>query len=183
MTNASPDSRSACASHLLLYPRRLAHTPAAERLLYGVSYDRALFDRLGRFREDLREGEDTEFNSRVRRLTEIVWDQNVRTAHRNPTSPISLLRDQFARGLRAGVYDHLRASTMIRVCAFKMPRDAVMAAWGAPEDRRRLLGVAPLMPAAALAFTSGQIGARARRRRVGSRAFLTGAARSTEPHG
>ncbi len=38
-------------------------TPPSERLLYSVSYDRTLFERFGSFREDLREGEDTDFNA------------------------------------------------------------------------------------------------------------------------
>ena len=43
-----PDAtRSANAAHLLLNRRRLPGTPPTERLLFGLSYDRALFDRFG----------------------------------------------------------------------------------------------------------------------------------------
>jgi glycosyltransferase involved in cell wall biosynthesis len=162
MTNAIPWSRAACASHLLLYPRRLPETAPAERLLYGVSYDRRLFDRLGLFREDLREGEDTDFNARVAAVAPIVWDSRVRTAHRNPTSLRALLRDQYARGRRSRVYDALPARSMVKVSAVKQVREARLLALRASkgEERRRLTEAMPLVRAGAAAFTAGLLASR-----------------------
>jgi glycosyltransferase involved in cell wall biosynthesis len=165
MTNASPPSRSSCASHLLLYSRRLPTTAPSRRLLYGVSYNRSLFERLGRFREDLREGEDTDFNARVAQTTAVAWNEAVRTAHRNPTRPLGLLRDQYARGRRSRAYDDLSAWTMVRVCALKAP----LAAWEQtkrtpdPRERRRLRRAMSLVPPASLAFATGLLVGRAAR--------------------
>jgi hypothetical protein len=39
-----------------------AHAGRAQRIAYGASYDRRLFEEHGYFREDLRVGEDAEFN-------------------------------------------------------------------------------------------------------------------------
>jgi glycosyltransferase involved in cell wall biosynthesis len=170
MTNAYPWSRSACAAHLLLYPRRLPQTPPGERLLYGVSYDRGLFDRVGPFREDLREGEDTDLNARVAALTPIVWDSSVRTAHSNPTSLPALLRDQYARGRRSRVYDALPTRRLIRVGVVKQVREARLLALAASEEdeRRRLTEAMPLVRAGAAAFTAGLLAARAAGRRGGA---------------
>jgi hypothetical protein len=42
-----------------------AHAGRAQRIAYGASYDRRLFEEHGYFREDLRVGEDAEFNRRL----------------------------------------------------------------------------------------------------------------------
>ena len=104
ITNAFPHSRSACASHLLLHHRRMPGALEDERLLYSLSYERWLFDRFGRFREDLRQDEDTEFNARLGPECTLVWNPRVRIAHLYPDHPLALLRDQWDRGrLRATV--------------------------------------------------------------------------------
>jgi glycosyltransferase involved in cell wall biosynthesis len=100
ITNAFPDSRSAWASHLLRYQRRLPNTPASERLMLGLSCHRDTFERFGQFREDLPGGEDSEFTARLLRELDIVWAGDVRTAHRNAAGPAELMRDHFRRGLR-----------------------------------------------------------------------------------
>lgn len=101
MSNAYPHSRSAAAAALLLHHRRMAHTPPQLRLQLGCSYERELIERLGGFREDLRTGEDSELKWRVHQAgLPIVVDERVVTAHRYPTGPVALGREQFWRGVR-----------------------------------------------------------------------------------
>ncbi len=102
VVSADPRSVSALASHLSLFARRMPGTPPAQALLYGVSYARTLLEELGPFREDLRAGEDTEHLRRSAGPALPVWAPEVRTAHRNPATPAALVRDQYARGARAG---------------------------------------------------------------------------------
>ena len=160
VTNAFPESWSAWAAYLLVHHRLMPDTPPERRRLYGVSYDRRLFERLGRFREDLRTGEDTEFNGRVTRELEIVRAAEVRTAHCHPTQLRSLFADQYVRGRR-----RLRAERklsgkgplrLMRETAVNVPlalRQALRTA--DPQQRRRLLTTAPVLPAAALAYGIG----------------------------
>jgi glycosyltransferase involved in cell wall biosynthesis len=96
--NAYPESLSAWASLLLLHNRLLPVGPVDSRLFYGLSYERLLFERFGLFAEDLRAGEDTEFNARFRGKVVIVRAPDVRTAHRYPTTTAALLRDAYRRG-------------------------------------------------------------------------------------
>ena len=70
----------AWAGHLALWSRRLPN--ARMGLLYGASYDRRLFDALGFFREDLRAGEDSEFNRPPAAQPEPKWRRRVHTLHR-----------------------------------------------------------------------------------------------------
>jgi glycosyltransferase involved in cell wall biosynthesis len=100
ITNAFPGSRSAWASHLLRYQQRFPDTPPSERLLLGLSCHRDAFERFGCFREDLPGGEDSEFTGRILTAVDIVWAGDVRTAHRNATSPVALVKDHYRRGVR-----------------------------------------------------------------------------------
>jgi delta-lactam-biosynthetic de-N-acetylase len=102
VTNAYPHNAYAWASYILLFPRRAPGpgVPPGARIFYGLSYARELFTRFGRFREDLRTGEDTEFNRRLNAVVPIAWAPDVRTAHRHPTGLAALIRDQFVRGKR-----------------------------------------------------------------------------------
>ncbi len=92
----------AWASHFALYSNRLPDTPRHEVSLYGASYDRRLFDQYGLFRGDLRIGEDSEFFQRLPKHTKPFWAPDIITIHLSPTNPISMLTDQYRRGLRAG---------------------------------------------------------------------------------
>jgi glycosyltransferase involved in cell wall biosynthesis len=103
MVNAYPESRSACASYLLLHHRRAPETPVATAATNPSSFDRAVFARVGRFRDDLRAGEDTEFLRRLPGGLRVRWAPEVRVAHRYPTTPALLVREQLARGRRRAV--------------------------------------------------------------------------------
>lgn len=161
LVNAYPESRSAAAAALLLHHRRMAHAPPQHRLPnFGLSFDRALLERVGKFREDLRTGEDDEICSRILAAGgRIRLHPGVRTAHRNPRRPRALMRDQYWRGVRSA-----RARTSLgqhpkplRVAALK---DAVRALHYTnrctdPKERRHLRRGWPLVIPAAMAYSAG----------------------------
>jgi GT2 family glycosyltransferase len=95
------------ASYALLHARRAPEFPAEETARYGASYNRELFDKYGRFREDLRIGEDTEFNERVAADAPLAWAPAIVTLHRYPTTIAAGSRDAFDRG--ANLYRWFRA--------------------------------------------------------------------------
>jgi glycosyltransferase involved in cell wall biosynthesis len=109
VANGNPNNPFAWAAHLSLWSQRM---PGAHRgLPYGASYDRRLFERHGYFREDLRVGEDSEFNRRLRKRPK--WSGTIHTLHRNPTRFFPLIADQFQRGERAACSEmQLRGSKL-----------------------------------------------------------------------
>ena len=161
LTSPPDASRSARAGHLLLNSRRMPDTPEPHRLLYGLSYDRALFDRFGLFREDLRAGEDSEFNDRIRGQVTAVWAPDVRTQHTEPARLRELLRDQYARGRRRvtaarGLGAGLGARTIVHHAATN-PRFALEQARRTSDhqERARLMRSWPLVVPGALAYMAG----------------------------
>ncbi|WP_158541692.1 glycosyltransferase family 2 protein [Pelagibacterium lacus] len=94
----------AWASHFTLFDKRLPDIAARTATPYGASYDRRLFALYGTFRADLRIGEDTEFHQRLPRGEKPVWAPEVLTLHRSPGGPVSMLADQYCRGIRSGHY-------------------------------------------------------------------------------
>lgn len=160
MANAYPRSLSARAAYLLLHNRRMPETPAHMRLLYSLSYERSIFERHGRFREDLVAGEDSEFNARLEAAAEIAWAPDVRAAHRNPRHPVALMRDQYRRGGRRiamGRIDGLGLrSNVIRGARLNIGWSLDQARRAAdPRERRRLLRARPLIVAGSLAYRAG----------------------------
>jgi glycosyltransferase involved in cell wall biosynthesis len=163
LTNAYPDRLSAWASLLLLNSRQIPARMADERLIYGLSYDRALFAGYGEFDETLRAGEDTEFNARFRGDVRIVRAHDVRTAHRYPETPRAFLADAHRRG-------GLQAAMLGRIAGTKPQRTRVVLrtgihvasslryAWAAPAgERARLLAAWPLVVVGSAAYTAGAI--------------------------
>ena len=164
LTNAYRDSRAACASYLLLHNRLVTADSTVPRALYGLSYDRRLFALYGRFAEDLRSGEDTEFNARFMAAYPIVKAPDVRTAHRYPTTPAAMFRDAFRRG-------RLQATMLGRIDGRARPRSflvtaravlnvphALQFAWNAPNgSRSRHLGAWPLIAAGGAAYAAGAL--------------------------
>lgn len=161
LVNARSDSRAANASYLLLFHRRMPGASARSRKLYGVSYSRALLDRFGPFRDDLRTGEDTVLHARLADLVPIAWAPDVRTAHRHPAGVGALIRDQHARGVRmargarAGGWSP--GELRIAVSALRNAASATWSAWRhtPPPERRRLLRCWPLLPVGAIAYAVG----------------------------
>jgi glycosyltransferase involved in cell wall biosynthesis len=154
-------TRSECAAHLLLHRRRTPDTPPEQRLLYGLSYERALLARVGPFREDLRQGEDSELNARLPATATVAWTPDVRTVHRHPRSAWPLLRDQYARGRRRAValleLDPARARRAILSSGRANVREALAHArrTSDPAERELLLRGRPLLWPAALAYVTG----------------------------
>lgn len=168
LTNAYPGSASAWAAFLLLSHGRTSATPVHKRLLYGLSLDRALFERYGRFREDLRAAEDTEFRERLSGEVSIAWAGDVVSAHRYPTAPGALISDAFRRGrLQAAVLGiaRRRGPLSVRVAYWGIfgGLQALRVALRTPKaERRRLLRAWPLVLPASLAFAAGALTARFR---------------------
>jgi len=166
LTSPPGASRSASAAHLLQNWRRLPGTPQSELLLFGLSYDRALFDRFGLFSEDLRVGEDSEFNQRIRESATIAWAPDVRTQHPGASRPREFLVDQHRRGRR-------RAQARRRIYGAESGRkliaDAVMNPTMAlrharrtpdPQVRKALLRGWPMLVPGSLAYLAGGISGR-----------------------
>lgn len=161
LVNANPKSVSALASHLALFSRRMPGTPVTRALLYGVSYSRALLEKVGSFREDLRGGEDTEHLQRTTGLGQPVWAPEVRTAHLNPTTPVALVRDQCARGARAArAYSRINGLPEDRRVALNALSRWLPSLWLGLRSTGlspgwRLLPAAALTPLAAAAYAWG----------------------------
>jgi hypothetical protein len=157
-TCAPPVSRSAYASMLLLHNRRLPDTAPERRLHYGLSFDRALLERLGPFREDMRVGEDTEMASRIPESATVAWNSDVCSAHRYPPRPLSLIVDQFARGGRRaraapeGARSVARNALADLGACFRMARTAPD-----PRERSRRTAALPLLPIGAVAYAAGAL--------------------------
>ena len=164
--NAFPHSPSAWASLLLLHNRLLDVNTPSQRLLYGLSYDRRLFDRYGSFREDLRAGEDTEFNARLGREANVVAAADVRTAHRYPTTISAMLRDAYRRGrLQAAMVGQIERGPRGRPRSIEIacrgPRNILRSLWcvwrASPPARARLLRAWPLVAAGGVVYSLGAL--------------------------
>lgn len=156
-----PRNVIASAAHVALFSRRMPNTPAPERLLYGLSYDRSIFHRIGGFREDLDGNEDADFNGRLRDAgIEPQFASDVLTAHPHPRRLEELIRDQFRRGRRMATFHSnegtLEPSDVALNAVKRMPADLTRALRGTPPgERLRLAPAVPLVLVAALAYATG----------------------------
>lgn len=167
VTNLYGKNLAAWVSYLALFARRMPGTPEGVALRYGVSYARALFERFGTFREDLRAGEDTEFHQRLSGQVPIAWAPEVRTAHRHPRRLSALWADQFRRGTRtAAAWSLLAGPSAARVAADALVRipGCLRIAWrGSRGPERAWIAAASVaLPAAALAYAAGALFGRPR---------------------
>ena len=163
LTNAYPASSTAWAALLLIHNRRLAATMPSQRLYYSLSYDRSLFERFGRFREDLRAGEDTDFNARFREHEHTALARDAVTAHRYPIELRTMLRDAFRRGrLQARMQGAIegRSPRNVRVAMrgpFSVVRSLVISIRSPQPERAALLRAWPLVIAGGVAYTAGAL--------------------------
>ena len=163
LTNAYPASLTAWASLLLLHNRRLAVTKPRQQLHYSLSYARELFERFGCFREDLRVGEDTEFNARFAHYAHTVLALDAVTAHRYPTRVKTMLRDAFRRGrLQARTHGAIEGRKPSRLLvALRGPRNmqqALVVSQRSPRPQRAtLLRAWPLAIAGGFAYSLGAL--------------------------
>lgn len=160
----NPHRRNPCswATQALLFARRMPGVPPPRALLYGCSYDRALLERCGGFREDLRAGEDTELHQRLAGEAAVLWCPQVRTAHRHPTTLPGLFADQLARGRRsARAWADLGRPDRRAVAraAFARLPECARLTWTAaePRDRPWLALALPLLPFATAAYALGAL--------------------------
>lgn len=140
-----PQAPVALAAHLSLYFRRMPRAHPDVALRYGVSYDRALFERYGVFREDLESGEDTEFNQRLATSDAPQWAPDVVTIHRGADTLGAFFRSQWRRGRRmAQAWRALDAFSAPKVAGNAVARTTaiVREMWLVVE--RRHLGTAVL---------------------------------------
>lgn len=162
VTNPFPRNLAAWTSYVSLFSRRMPGVPAEKALLYGVSYDRALFERFGRFRENMRGGEDTEFHQRLTPDVEICWVPTVRTAHRHSRSFGALLRDHYRRGRRsARAWQQLNGPSPRAVMknAFVRVPSSARTAWRAatPGERRWVFAAGLLIVFPTIAYAIGSL--------------------------
>jgi hypothetical protein len=167
VTNLYPRSIAAWTSHVALMSRRMPGTPANEALKFGLSYARPLFDHYGKFRDDLRGGEDTEFNGRLAEHVAIRWVPSVRTAHRNPRTVRAMMYDQYRRGMRAAVAaQNLGGSPhadIAKAAVKRMRGDFARALRAAERGQKRwIIASAALLPAAEISYAVGAMRARTR---------------------
>ncbi len=172
IVNPCPASASSTAYHLLLYHTRRPEAPPAGRKLFGLSYDRGLFERFGLFPEDVRWGEDARLNALIAEEVRVEWAPEVRTAHRHPRTPIALIRHQFARG-RTVAEEARRADGRVDRLAIarrtmRGVRYCLRSVWREPGDlsRRRLVALAPLVGVAGAALALGVLTESPRRARL-----------------
>jgi hypothetical protein len=174
-------TRSEYASLLLVHPGRIASTPPARRRYHGLSYYRGLFELYGRFREDLRAGEDSEFNGRIWDREQVAWAPDVRTTHLYPPSPGDLLRDAYRRGQLRTVAERelgrtgttaivVQTFTQIALCR------RIAAAAPDPAERRRLRRSWPLLLPGSIVYAAGVLTSGPERRRIAEIARQAGLA-------
>jgi glycosyltransferase involved in cell wall biosynthesis len=163
MGNAYPESSAAWAALLLLHNRRLPVTSPSQRLFYSLSYARRLFDRLGPFREDIRAGEDTEFNARIPVEDRTAFAPDAITAHRYPTRTRAMLRDAFRRGRLNAVSEGAiegRGPQKFRVAVrapFSVGRSVIVTAQSPRLQRGQLVKALPLVVAGSVAYAAGAL--------------------------
>lgn len=180
MTPAPPHRPSSWASHLTLYRHRLAGRPPGlvahpDPAAHGLSYDRAVLDRLGPFDAAVRVGEDTEAARRLGALGVTIWfEPSVRTAHCGPHSTLALLADHHRRGrLSARAAGPAlrpigwpRAVVALPLVTALCARATVAEVWrNGRGERHRLVLSLPWVVAAVAAGLSGHYRERLRRAR------------------
>jgi GT2 family glycosyltransferase len=101
VTNGTPLHPVGSAHYLVEYAGLIPSdsTLARPRIPYSLSYERALFERLGGFPEDTQAGEDTVFNTRcVAAGVRMGFDAGVQISHRSVTRLCAFLRHQHRHG-------------------------------------------------------------------------------------
>lgn len=163
-----PEAPVALAAHLSLYCRRMPRANPDVALLYGASYDRALFAAYGLFREDLESGEDTEFNQRLSPHDAPHWAPEIITVHQGADSLGAFFQSQWRRGKRmAQAWSALGAFGATEVGRNAVARTAMILSemWSVVEPRQRLTAAlsVPLIVLGNLAYACGALmsGARA----------------------
>lgn len=168
VVNSHPGNLYAWASHLSILVRRLPGVPRKEALRYGASYSRSLFEKYGEFREDLRIGEDTEFNARLDRADRPVWAPAVQTIHLNPTTFRDMVQSQFDRGRRTGLYWPPKKEQSLPAYVRERFTSIARLSWRSVRGRERFF-VAACWPFLLVCIWTYALGIRAGRRELQAR--------------
>jgi hypothetical protein len=169
MTAGPPARPAAWGSHYALFCHRLPgqgsgpidhHDPAA----HGLSFERAVLDRLKGFDADLRVGEDTRAAHQLGETGVGVWlAADVRTAHRGPRNAWAMAVDHHRRGARS-----IRTAAVVRplsrgrallgypVTVALIARSIATIAWRTGQGERARLVVS--MPWLVTAVAAGHAG-------------------------
>jgi hypothetical protein len=151
------------ATYALLHVRRAPEFPAERVARYGASYGRSLFTQYGLFRDDLRIGEDTEFNTRIAASTGLAWAPDVVTLHHYPKSVRAAWAQAVERGrhtyawFAANVRHPVVASVKRSVGNWVVARKLAQLTSG--ETQAALRRAAPLIALFAIAYGYGAIAA------------------------
>ena len=151
------------ATYALLHVRRAPEYPADHVARYGASYERSLVGRHGLFREDLRIGEDTEFNIRIAPSATMAWAPDVVTLHHYPKSIGQGLREAYDRGANsygwfAGYKSHPAVAAVKRAVGnWHYARQLVRYTSG--DTRAALRRASPLIALFAVAYGCGTVAA------------------------
>ncbi len=162
VVNSHPRNLYACAYHYAILVRRLPGIPRHAASLHGVSYARSLFEEHGEFREDLRIGEDTEFNNRLSDADRPLWAPSVQATHLNPTTFGHMVRSQYHRGRRAGRHwPHWHRGPFLARVSIRFPM-TMQYAFRATRGLERCMAIAsaPLVLVCVCAFSLGVSAAR-----------------------
>lgn len=148
------------AAYVLQHSGRMPHRRLAPAHRFGVSYARALIERMGGFPEHLERCEDLAFNrSLLAAGEEVVWAPEVQTVHRYAEGVGPFLADAWHRG---------RSNTVAqdeRTTWFRLAEPSARAGVGvlraasprSPLAPRELARALPLIAAGALAGTGGAV--------------------------
>jgi GT2 family glycosyltransferase len=151
------------AAYALLHARRAPECPAAKAALYGVSYDRALFGRHGLFREDIRIGEDTDFNRRIAAEAPLAWAPGAVTLHVYPSGLRPAIADMFDRGRQLYIWNRSRNHRPLWASIRRIIGNWLLAvafpSRTTGDVRRRLLGAMPLVLLLSISYAYGSVAA------------------------
>lgn len=153
----------------LQHSRRAPNFPPAGAKRYGVSYTRETLSRLGGFREDLRIGEDTEYNDRLSPADKPVWRPDLVTLHRYPLTFGAAQADAFHRGTNAYRWMQKNSRRPILHAARRTVGSLLNATsllyHSSGPMRWALVGAAPLTIWLVMSYAAGAVAAAAGRRR------------------
>ena len=155
--NSDPLNAFAWVAHLATWAKRMPSE--ANGNAFGASYDRALFQEHGLFRDDLARGEDDEFHNRLPLGKRPIWNSSIHTIHRNPTRFWRMIWDQYERGRGAarGRYEVYDESFDCRLVAWRnRTRLALRASRKVSRKyRSSVLLARPIIPIATAAYYLG----------------------------
>lgn len=161
-----PADPLAHAAHVSLFVRRMPRASPDVALRYGGSYRRDVFDRYGRFREDIESGEDTEFHQRLSEIDKPIWAPTVRTTHAGAEKLGDFISGQFKRGQRmARAWTALGQFSRRQVARNAIDRTTLIVreSLQVVEPRHRLVAIlgVPFIVLGNIAYAWGALSARA----------------------